>query len=307
MRSAFIEELIHLAKKDERIWLLTGDLGYNVLESFEKEFPERFVNAGVAEQNMAGMAAGLAMDGRVVFTYSIANFPTLRCLEQIRNDICYHNVNVKIVSVGAGVAYGTQGYSHHGVEDIGILRCLPNIKIVSPGDAFEARRAVQLAVETPGPMYIRLGRNNEPDLHKSMINFRLGESIKVYEGNDVVLIATGSIAYEALKATEMLRLKGLDAGFISFPFVKPLDVSVLDKIIAINKIKWIITVEEHCPYGGLGSAIAEILSAMDSNTRLFRITLPDLIEEIGGQAWLLNKYGLSAEGIYERVINLVKN
>jgi transketolase len=303
MRTAFVNELLKLARQNENIWLLTADLGYNVLEPFEREFPERFLNAGVAEQNMTGMAAGLSMDGRIVFTYSIANFPTLRCLEQIRNDVCYHNVNVKIVSVGAGVAYGTNGYTHHGVEDLGIMRCLPNIKIASPADGNEAKRVAQLAVETPGPMYIRLGKNNEPDLHKTPVNFGVGEALTIYEGRDIAVLATGSVASAAMGAVEMLRSDGYGAGFISMPFVKPLAVSRL--IEMAQQTKWFVTVEEHCPYGGLGSAVAEVLSGMETKARLHRISLPESIKEIGGQSWLLKRYGLSAQGIYETAIRLL--
>lgn len=295
MRTAFIEELVRLASADERIWLLTGDLGFSVLERFEREFPQRFLNAGVAEQNMTGMAAGLALDNRIVFTYSISNFPTLRCLEQIRNDVCYHNLNVKIISVGAGVAYGTHGYTHHGVEDIGIMRCLPNMAVISPADPFEARRAAQLATQIPGPMYIRLGKNNEPQLHGCQTSFNLGEAIVLQHGVDATLIATGSIAYEAYRAMEQLRAEGYDVGFISCPCVKPLDNKAL--IEAGQTTSWIITVEEHGPSGGLGSAVAEFMAAHDLRARLHSMSLPPLVKDIGSQAWLLQRLGLNADGI----------
>ncbi len=161
MRPAFVAALCQLASEDERIWLLCGDLGYGALEPFRDTFPGRYINAGVAEQNMTGMAAGLALSGKVAFTYSIANFPTLRALEQIRNDVCYHDCNVKIVSVGAGFSYGAQGYTHHGVEDIAIMRALPEKVVVSPGDPVEARLATRAVAALPGPCYLRLGKSGE--------------------------------------------------------------------------------------------------------------------------------------------------
>jgi transketolase len=167
MRTAFIKALTDLAETDNRIWLVTGDLGFSVLEEFASRFPDRYLNVGVAEQNMTGVAAGLAMSGKIVFTYSIANFPTLRCLEQVRNDVCYHNANVKIVAVGGGLAYGAQGYTHHAIEDLAILRALPNIRVIAPGDPAETRAAVMAIVNTPGPCYLRLGKAGEPSFPKA--------------------------------------------------------------------------------------------------------------------------------------------
>lgn len=304
MRTAFINELIELARKDSRVCLLTGDLGFNVLEPFEREFPDRFLNAGVAEQNMTGMAAGMAMEGKIVFTYSIANFPSLRCLEQIRNDVCYHKANVKIVSVGAGLAYGTHGYTHQGVEDLGIVRCLPFISVVSPADAQEARITAKLAVENTGPMYIRLGKNREPIIHGSNFDFAYGQAIPIYEGKDVTFVATGSIAYEALQATEKLRAKGYDVGFISLPFVKPIDTKTL--IESAQNTKWIVSVEEHSQTGGLGSALAEIYARENFRAKLHCVSLPEIVKEIGSQSWLRGLYGLSADGLVSTVQTLLR-
>ena len=175
MRTAFIQTLFELAEKDERINLIVGDLGYSVVEQFAERFPERYLNVGVAEQNMTGVAAGMALCGKVVFTYSIANFPTLRCLEQIRNDVCYHNVSVKIVSVGGGLAYGSLGMSHHGSEDIAILRSLPNMVVVAPGDPIEARLATEAIASHSGPCYLRLGKAGELSVHRPGVEFRLGK------------------------------------------------------------------------------------------------------------------------------------
>ena len=165
MRTTFIETLCDLAERDERIWLITGDLGFSVLERFSERFPERYINAGVAEQNMTGIAAGLAHSGLVVFTYSIANFPVMRCLEQIRNDVCYHNMNVNVVAVGGGFSYGTAGYTHHGVEDIAVMRAMPNMTVVAPADPYETRKATESVAAHAGPCYLRLGKSREPDVH----------------------------------------------------------------------------------------------------------------------------------------------
>ncbi len=181
MRTAFIDELCEITEKDGRVWLLTGDLGFSVLGRFYNRFPERYVNVGVAEQDMTGIAAGLALSGKIVFTYSIANFPTLRCVEQIRNDVCYHEANVKIVAVGGGLVYGAQGVTHHGTEDLAIMRALPNMTVVAPGDPAEAALATRAVVERPGPCYLRLGRAGEPTVHQTSPDFQIGKAITVRE------------------------------------------------------------------------------------------------------------------------------
>ena len=211
MRTAFIETLFESAQKDERIVLVVGDLGFGVVTRFMQELPKQFVNAGVAEQNMTGLATGMALAGKVVFTYSIANFPTLRCLEQIRNDVCYHNANVKIVAIGAGMAYGPLGNSHHATEDIAIMRSLPNMTIVAPNDPVETRLAIPAIVEHQGPCYLRLGRAGEPTVHIANIEFQLGRAITLREGNDLAIIATGGLLKNALIAADNLIRQGIRA------------------------------------------------------------------------------------------------
>ena len=208
MRTAFIQELCDLAAADDRIWLICGDLGYSVLEAFADRFPRRYLNAGVAEQNMTGIAAGLALTGKIAVTYSIANFPVMRCLEQVRNDVCYHNLNVKIVSVGGGLAYGSHGYTHHGVEDLAVMSVLPNMTVIAPGDPVEARAATRAVIAQPGPAYLRLGKAGEPVLHKADINFEIGRAIPVEDGDDFTLISTGGMLGEILKAAATLRSQG---------------------------------------------------------------------------------------------------
>ncbi|MCE9559061.1 MAG: transketolase, partial [Armatimonadetes bacterium] len=204
MRTSFMQTLTQFAERDDRIWLLTGDLGYSVLEPFAQRFPERYINVGVAEQNMTGIAAGLALSGKVVFTYSIANFPTLRCLEQIRNDVCHHNANVKVVAVGGGFAYGSQGYTHHGVEDLGIMRMLPGLTVMVPGDPAEAKAATRAAVETAGPCYLRLGKGGEPAVHAEPPVFTVGRALLARHGRDVTILSCGAMLAAAVAAADQL-------------------------------------------------------------------------------------------------------
>ena len=242
MRTAFLKKLFQLAEDNPNVWLLTADVGYSVLEPFAKQFPERFLNVGVAEANMTGIAAGLAMSGKHVYTYSIANFPTLRCLEQIRNDICYHNLDVTIVAVGAGLSYGQLGYSHHGLEDISALRGMPNLTILSPADPGE----VAALLPKRGPTYLRLGKAGEPDLH----NYPVipGKGVKIRHGSRATIFATGSILQRALEIP--------DVTVISMPTLVPIDVAT---ILQARQSPHIITLEEH-GVGGLASIIAEVLA-----------------------------------------------
>jgi transketolase len=300
MRTAFIETLFELAKKDERIVLVVGDLGFGVVTRFMQELPKQFVNAGVAEQNMTGLATGMALSGKIVFTYSIANFPVIRCLEQIRNDVCYHNANVKIVGVGAGMAYGSLGISHHATEDIAIMRSLPNMTVLAPNDPVEAELATRAAVTHGGPCYLRLGRAGEPKVHDSNIEFQLGRAITLREGSDLTIIATGGLLKNALIAADNLLQQGIYSRVLSMHTIKPLDNSAV--LAAARETPIIVTVEEHTIIGGLGGAVAEILSEISSpKATLVRIGLKDDFScEVGDQEYLREFYGLSSEAIAKK-------
>lgn len=306
MRKAFCNVLIEMARQDERIWLLTGDLGYSVLEPFSQEFPSRFVNVGVAEQNMMGVAAGLSFSGKVVFTYSIANFPSIRCLEQIRNDVCYHRANVKIVAVGGGLCYGTAGFSHHATEDLSIMRALPGMVVASPADALEVAQLTRLAITTQGPFYMILGRNNDPIVHTKRPEIRLGEPVCINKsGGNIALISTGSLVKEVATAGGLLKAVGVDARIISMPFVKPI---YYDKLLQIlDGCRFVLVAEEHTAFGGLGSACAEIIAEQRLNIRISRIHLPEFINYVGSQNELRRALGLDASSIAERAIALLKN
>ncbi|HLB12498.1 MAG TPA: transketolase C-terminal domain-containing protein, partial [Dehalococcoidia bacterium] len=215
MRTAFIRTLIDLAGADRRIFLLVGDLGYTVVEPFAEQFPDRFINVGVAEQNLMSVATGLALCGKVVFTYSIANFPTLRCLEQIRNDACYHRANVKIVAVGGGLSYGPLGMTHHATEDLAVVRALPGMMVVAPGDPMEAALATRAVAERGGPCYLRLGKAGEPLVHQGVPDFQIGEALRVRDGSDLTMIATGGMLHSTVEAAAKLGQRGISARVLS--------------------------------------------------------------------------------------------
>ena len=299
MRSAFFHTLVDLAEQDERIHLLVGDLGFGVVEPFAQRFPDRFLNVGVAEQNMTGVAVGLALCGKIVFTYSIGNFPTLRCLEQIRNDVCYHQADVKIVAVGGGFAYGALGMTHHATEDLSIMRSMPGMVVVAPGDPFEVEQATRAIVAQPGPCYLRLGRAGEPTIHERNTVFKLGRAIRMREGHALTIISTGGLLETAVLVAERLSTVGIQARVVSMHTVKPLDEA--EVIGAATETGAIATLEEHSVTGGLGSAVAEILAeSACPRARFKRFGVPStFVSEIGSQEYLRAKFGLSPATIAE--------
>jgi transketolase len=305
MRNAFLETLLELAEADERIVFITGDLGYGVVEPFREKRPNQFLNAGVAEQNMTGIAAGMAMSGKIVFTYSIANFPTLRCLEQVRNDVCYHDANVKIVSVGGGLSYGALSVTHHAVEDLGVMRCLPNLVVVAPGDPVETRAATRAIAVHPGPCYLRLGKAGEPTVHQMRIDFEIGKAITFREGTDLALVSTGGMLATAARAAERLAADRIEARVLSMHTLEPLDRDAL--AAAVRETGAIATLEEHSIVGGLGSAVAEFLAELDGPKIPFRrLGLPRRFSPyIGNQEYLLSSHGLAADDVARELRELV--
>ena len=306
MRSVFNDELLKAAHADDRIFMVLADIGYGEIEPFADAFPERYFNCGVAEQNMTGVACGIAMEGNIAITYSIANFPTLRCLEQIRNDVCYHNANVKIVIIGGGMAYGPLGISHHSTEDLAIMRALPNLVVMAPSDFAEARAAVKAMLEYDGPVYYRCGYKKEPAIHQGAIDFEIGKSLMVKDGTDATLIYTGTIGHNALLATQELEKSGIKCRLISMHTVKPIDKDAIVK--AARETGVIVTVEEHNIMGGLGGAVAEaLMDAGELNVKCKRIALPDVnVSLVGSQEWLRGQYGMSPEAIAATVKDLLQ-
>jgi transketolase len=270
MRRAFIDTLCDLASERDDIVVLSGDLGFSVLESFASRFPERFFNVGIAEQNMMGIAAGLAAAGKLVFTYSIANFAIARCLEQFRNDVCHHNSSVIAVSVGAGVAYGAQGYSHYGIEDVGFTRSLPNIAVVSPGDPAETIWAVRHLVARRAPASLRLGKGGEPPVHTGPLSGPLESAIVLRSpGRDVTILCSGSPLPDCHAAALQLAEANHDVGLLSIPTVHPLDEQAISH--AAGKSRLLVSVEEHVAEAGFGGAVAEVVAGLSGRrSRLLR-------------------------------------
>lgn len=257
MRDHFVSTLTEEAEKNKNIILITGDLGFGVLNNFANKFPKQYINAGVAEQNMTGIASGLGIDGKIVFTYSIGNFNTLRCLEQIRNDACYHNANVNIVSIGGGFSYGALGYSHHATEDLAIMRAIPNLRVFAPCDFWEVQEITRKVIELGGVNYIRIDKSSADRNIKYEKKFEVGRGRVLNEGRDLTLIAIGGIVDIAMKVQREIAKDGISLKIISLHTIKPIDRElILD--CAINS-GGIITLEEHSIIGGLGSAVSEVL------------------------------------------------
>lgn len=231
MRDAFTRALMREAAKDDRLMLVTGDLGFGVLKPFWETYPEQFVNAGIAEQSMTGLAAGLAKTGRTVLTYSIGNFPTLRCLEQIRNDCAYHNLNVKVVCVGGGFVYGSLGMSHHATEDMAIMRALPGVTVFTPGDPAEVEAIVPVMLKTPGTCYLRLGRGGEPTLHEQPVtDWQMPKALTLQTGTDIAILSAGGILTQTVSAGKKLAERGISAEVVSFPCLKPIDAEEIAEL-----------------------------------------------------------------------------
>lgn len=296
MRNHLINKITEFAGQNENIILITADLGFSVIEKFKERFPNRYINVGIAEQNMATVAAGLALEGNTVFIYSIGNFPTLRCIEQIRNDICYHNANVKILAVGSGFAYGTLGMTHHATEDLAIMRALPNMKVFTPCDSISAEAIAQAICKINGPCYVRLERGGEPEIFSKDEKFKIGKLKEIRKGYDIAVITIGTVINEAIKAADILREKNNYISVYSVYSLKPIDK---EQILEIAKeYKYIITVEEHQITGGLGSTIAEIIAENNMNTKIIRLGLNDeFTSVVGNQEYLREVYKIDYKNI----------
>lgn len=303
MRDTFVRTLVECAKEDKNIELVTGDLGFGVLKPFWEQCPDQFTNAGIAEQNMTGVAAGMALIGKNVFTYSIGNFPTLRCIEQIRNDCAYHNANVKVVCIGGGFVYGSLGMSHQATEDLAILRALPDVVVLAPADLEEAEECTKALAKYKGTAYLRLGRGGEKRIHDHIDNFQIGKAIKVCDGKRVVIFSTGAIFEEVTAAKDMLKEKGIVPAVYTFPTVKPIDKKTIESVA--EEFELIVTCEEHNIIGGFGSAVAEVLAEMkNKKATLLRIGLNDEYSiRVGNQRYLRGQYNIDAESIVKRIVN----
>lgn len=300
MRDAFIKELLIQAQTRDDAFLIVGDLGYSVIEPFAEKFASRFLNAGIAEQNMTGLAAGLSRTGFNVFTYSIANFPTIRCLEQIRNDVCYHGANVKVVSVGAGLAYGSLGYSHHAVQDLACLRSLPGMLMATPCDPLETQSLVEYLCGHAGPAYLRLGKAKEPVVHTTRPKITHAPAIvPILEGGRHAIIACGSVAELGKNVAAMTGAALYSAALWSMD--RATEQAILDLIETHDRI---VVVEEHLRAGGFGSFVRECLeSRPDLQARVRCIAVDEKVcGMVGSQTYLRTHGGLTTENILRALL-----
>lgn len=306
MRNNFADELLKIAHENPKVILLSGDIGNRIFDGFQKAFPERFYNCGVAEANMNSAAAGLAMCGFLPITYTITPFNTTRCLEQIRNDICYHNVPVIIVGVGAGLSYSSLGGSHHACEDISFLRTIPNMRVLCPADSFELRALMKEAFKNPQPTYLRIGKKGESNVYSKLPDITIGKASLIKEGSKICLIGCGNIMPIIMKTADLLEKDNQSTAVYSMHTVKPLDKETLKTIF--SNFKMIVSIEEHSSIGGLSSAIAEFM--VDERlpfTNYLRFTTEDRFPSVlGSHEFLRDSFGLSDEKIYKTISSKLK-
>lgn len=301
-RGVFGQAILAVAEHHPEMMVISADLGNSSgLDRFKKTYPDQFLNVGIAEQNMIGVASGLAKEGFKVFATSFAPFITMRAAEQVRMNLGYMKMNVKAVAIGSGVSMAFLGNSHYGIEDAAVMRSIPNITVVCPADCAEIFKTVQAAVKFEGPMYIRLtGAVGNPPVYSEDYAFEIGKAVVLREPADVTFIATGSMVYESLEAAKLIEEKGIKAGVINMHTIKPLDVSAID--LALKHSKLIVTVEEHSVIGGLGSAVAEYKAAKRHAPPQLILGLPDAFDVTGEYRYLLERHGLVASKISQSVV-----
>lgn len=306
MRNAYLEALYDLAKNNRQIMSLNADIGTIVFDKFKADFPDQFINFGVAEPNMISAAAGMASCGKIPFTYTIIPFITMRTYEQIRNDVCLQKMNVKIVGVGAGLVYSTLGPTHHAIEDIAIMKVLPNMTIISPADPLEAKKATFAAAQIEGPVYLRLGTSKEPAVYQHDYDFTIGRGVQLKDGKDATIIATGSIVHDALQAVEELEKEKISVRLVNIHTIKPIDKEII--LHAARETKAILTLEEHHVEGGFGSSVAEVI--LEGNcppVKFKRLGINDCFCSFyGTHQELKSHYGIAKEDIIREVINLYR-
>jgi transketolase len=301
MRNAFAKQVTELAQADERVVLLSGDIGNRLFDDLKAKCPDRFINCGVAEANMIGVAAGMALSGLRPICYTITPFLTYRCMEQIRIDVCYHHQPVIIVGTGSGLSYASLGATHHSCEEMGMLRLLPGLAVLAPADALEVRAALKAALKYPHPVYIRIGKKGEPVVHKAEPDFEIGKAIPVREGGDVCILSAGNMLPAALETADLLATKNVSARVLSFHTIKPLDETALAE--AFTGFKLVVTMEEHSILGGLGGSVAEWMSTRDSTkAKLLRCGTPDeFLHETAEQEDARETFGLTAAAMAARI------
>ena len=298
MRQTCLNMVYELAKKDKRVFYIGSDLGKGTLDSFKEEFPDRFFMEGISEANIVGVAAGLAMEGKIPYVNTIATFITRRCFEQVALDLCLHNVNVRLLGNGGGLVYTPLGPTHEAIDDIAIMRALPNMTIVAPADADEMRRLMLQTLDYSGPMYIRFAKGYDPIVTKDDIPFKIGKAMIMKEGKDALIVTTGITLRNGLEAADILKKEGKNVAVLHVPTIKPLDTETILKCVRLAPV--IVTIEEHTVIGGLGSAIAEVIAEADlKNPKKFqRIGIPDVFpEKYGSQASLMEEFKITTENL----------
>jgi len=305
MRKTCLDMVYELARKNDRIVFIGSDLGAGTLNQFKKGMPDRFFMEGISEANVIGMAAGLALEGRIVYVNTIASFITRRCFEQVALDLCLHNVNVRLIGNGGGLVYAPLGPTHEAIEDIAIFRALPKMTIIAPADAEEMRRMMPQTVDHHGPIYIRLGKGGDPVVTNALAPFVIGKSFLMHEGSDALVVSTGVMLKTALDAAQLLAEKNINIAVLHMPTIKPLDV---DNLLAYATcVSVIVTVEEHNVIGGLGSAVAEVISEANFSApkRFKRLGIPDVFPaKYGSQASLMEYYDLTAQHLSDVIQEL---
>lgn len=302
MRKACLQSVYEAATKDDRVVFIGSDLGYGTLDEFKNEIPDRFFMEGIAEANVIGMAAGFALNNKVVFVNTIASFLTRRCFEQTAIDLCLHNLNVRLIGNGGGLVYAPLGPTHLAFEDIAIMRALPNMTVVAPCDAEEMKRLIPATIDYPGPVYIRLAKGYDPVVSSGDVPFEIGKGITYRGGTDAVIISTGVMINAALTAADRLAERGLDVGVLHMHTIKPIDKDAI--LEHAGNVSTVVTIEEHSVIGGLGSAVAEIIAEADFSEpkRFRRIGIPDVFpDEYGSQASLLERYSITAERLITEI------
>lgn len=306
MRQAFYNKLEEIAVKDKDVYILTGNLGFKFFDNIRKNCSDQFIDVGVAEANMIGISSGLALSGKNVYCYSIIPFLTMRAYEQIRVDVAYHNLNVKLVGMGAGFTYGFEGFTHFGIEDLALMRAMPNMHVVVPDTIENAVKVAQLSYKYPFPLYIRLGRAGIKNRDSKDFDIEIGKGIILYEGKDIAIFAIGNMIQPALQASDILKNAGISATIINMHTLKPLDVVLVKQCMATHKV--IFTLEEHSVIGGLGSAVSEVLAESSYSGVFRRIGIPEVLDNsiIGTADYLWQAYGLTAAGISKKIIGVLE-
>ena len=306
MRNAYCRTLHKIMAENTSVYALTADIGFSNFDKIIEDFPDRFINVGIAESNMIGIAAGLTLSGKTVFVFTLAQFVTMRCFEQIRVDLCYQKLPVKIIGAGGGFVYGAQGVTHHAIEDVGVLRVLPHMNIICPADPIETGKAMEASMSLDEPSYIRIGRNNEPILFDKDYDFRIGKSVVMRHGNDITIIASGFVLKNVLNAADELIGQNIKVRVVNMSTIKPIDREMIIK--CAKDTKAIATIEEHNIIGGLGSAVAEVLAEEADCRVLFkRVGLNDAYCRINADyAGLQEAYGLDKESIKDLIKEMLR-